>query len=353
MLDGLGDDCVLFNRTGLFGFFPFDLAWKRVKMDDKIIPKQVRKHVGKKFSVAKTNHKTVSLVLGSGGARGLAHVGVIHWLEENDFKIRSIAGASIGALVGGVYAAGKLDEYEQWARSLTRVDMVALLDLSWEKSGLFRGDKLINALIGLVGEKLIEDLPISFTAIATDLKGQKEVWIKSGCLFDAIRASLSIPLLFKPFKYRGTDLVDGAVLNPVPIAPTFGDETDMTIAVNLGGPPEIPAIKNAVNSAPTAPSSLFREKISRFINHLQQSVTNSNARDWGPYDIAMQAFEAMQSAIARQKLAAYPPDIVIEIPRNACRVLEFDRASEMIELGYRKAKERLPIAGGQKLPNEC
>ncbi len=279
-------------------------------------------------------------------------MGVIRWLEENDFEIRSIAGTSIGALVGGAYAAGKLGEYEQWARSLTKVDMVTLLDLSWEKSGLVRGDKLINTLISLVGEQLIEDLPISYTAVATDLKGQKEVWIKSGCLFDAIRASLSIPLLFKPFKYKGVDLVDGAVLNPVPIAPTFGDETDLTIAVNLGGHAESPEQRSAMNSTPEPPSSSFQEKIRRFINHLQQSVTSSNSRDWGPYDIAIQAFEAMQSAIARQKLAAYPPDILIEIPRNACRALEFDRASEMIALGYRKAKERLSQAVMQKLNNE-
>ena len=97
--------------------------------------------------------KTASLVLGSGGARGLAHIGVIHWLEENDFKIKSIIGCSIGAVIGGIYAAGKLDEYEQWVRTITKVDIVSLLDLSWEKSGLVRGDKNINTLIGLVGEK--------------------------------------------------------------------------------------------------------------------------------------------------------------------------------------------------------
>jgi len=132
------------------------------------------------------NMKTVSLVLGSGGARGLAHIGVIHWLEEHDFEIKSIVGCSIGAVIGGIYAAGKLDEYEQWVRSLTKVDIVSLLDLSWEKSGLVRGDKLINTLIGLVGEKSIEDLTISYTAVATDIKNQKEIWIKSGSLFDAM-----------------------------------------------------------------------------------------------------------------------------------------------------------------------
>jgi len=158
--------------------------------------------------------KTVSLVLGSGGARGLAHIGVIRWLEENNFDIKSIAGCSIGAVIGGVYAAGKLDEYEQWVRAITKIDLIALLDLSWEKTGLVRGDKLINTLIDLVGQQLIEDLPIPYTAVATDIQGQKEIWIRSGSLFDAIRASISIPLFFTPFKYNGIDLVDGGVLNP-------------------------------------------------------------------------------------------------------------------------------------------
>jgi NTE family protein len=285
-----------------------------------------------------TNSKTVSLVLGSGGARGLTHIGVIHWLEENDFEIKSIVGCSIGAVIGGIYAAGKLDVYEQWVRCLTKVDIVTLLDLSWDKSGLVRGEKLVNTLIGLVGEKLIEDLPISFTAVATDLRGQKEVWIRTGSLFDAMRASFAIPLFFTPFKLKGVDLVDGGVLNPVPIAPTSGDETDMTIAVNLNGPAENPIEPVEASAAPQSPSSPLREKINRFISRLQPSIPSGGGRDWGPYEIAIQGFEAMQSTIARQKLAAYPPDVVIDIPRSACKTLEFDRAAEMIALGYRKAQ---------------
>ncbi len=284
------------------------------------------------------NSKTVSLVLGSGGARGLAHIGVIHWLEENDFKIKSIVGCSIGAVIGGIYAAGKLDVYEQWVRCLTKVDIVTLLDLSWDKSGLVRGEKLVNTLIGLVGEKVIEDLPISFTAVATDLRGQKEVWIRSGSLFDAMRASFAIPLFFTPFKLKGVDLVDGGILNPVPIAPTSGDQTDMTIAVNLNGPAESPREPIDVSAAPQSPSSPFREKINRFISRLQPSMPSGGKRDWGPYEIAIQGFEAMQSTIARQKLATYPPDVVIDIPRSACKMLEFDRAAEIIALGYKKAK---------------
>ena len=292
--------------------------------------------------------KSVSLVLGSGGARGLAHIGVIHYLEENGYDIRSIAGSSIGALIGGIYAAGKLDEYEQWVRAITKVHIVTLLDLSWGKSGLVKGDKIINTLIDLVGDQMIEDLPIQFTAVATDVKHHKEIWIKSGRLFDAIRASMSIPLFFTPFKLKDVDLIDGGVLNPVPVAPTIGDTTDMILAVSLGGPADIAKEVNGTNSAPQSHSSPLHEKVNRFITRIQRSVTHSNGRDWGAYDIAIQSFEAMQGALSRQKLAAYPPDVIIEIARNACRTLEFDRASEMIELGYKRAEECLSQSACQK-----
>ncbi len=179
--------------------------------------------------------KTVSLVLGSGGARGLAHIGIIEWLEKNDFEIKSISGCSIGALVGGIYAAGKLDDFESWVRQITKVDVFKLLDISWDKSGLVKGDKLFDTLRALVGDVAIEDLSIAYTAMATDVSVEKEVWMNSGKLFDAIRASISLPLLFTPFRYGGVELIDGGVLNPVPIAPTFNDQTDLTVAVNLGG----------------------------------------------------------------------------------------------------------------------
>jgi len=288
----------------------------------------------------KKNKQTVSLVLGSGGARGLAHIGIIHWLEENDFKIESISGCSMGALIGGIYAAAKLDDFEQWVSAINKVDILTLLDLSWEKNGLVKGDKIINTLVDLVGDQLIEDLPISFSATAADIINEKEVWIESGRLFDAIRASISLPLFFTPYNHNGIDLIDGGVLNPVPIAPTFGDETEMTIAVNLGGPPviqEIPADK----LEETNDSSPIHEKVISFVSNFKRPELKIGGHDWGAYEIANQAFDAMQSTIARQKIAAYPPDHVIEIARNACGTLEFDRASEMIELGYRKAQESL------------
>ena len=286
------------------------------------------------------NKQTVSLVLGSGGARGLAHIGIIHWLEENDFKIESISGCSMGALIGGIYAAGKLDDFEQWVSAINKVDIFTLLDFSWEKNGLVKGDKIINALVDLVGDQLIEDLPISFSATAADIINEKEVWIESGRLFDAIRASISLPLFFTPFDYKGDQLIDGGVLNPVPIAPTFGDETEMTIAVNLSGPPESQEMP-ADELEESDDSSAIHEKVIDFVSKFKRPELKIGGHDWGAYEIANQAFDAMQGTIARQKIAAYPPDHVIEIARNACGTLEFDRAAEMIELGYRKAQESL------------
>ncbi len=191
-----------------------------------------------------------------------------------------------------------------------------------------------------MGDQLIEDLPISFTATAADIINEKEVWIESGRLFDAIRASISLPLFFTPFNYKGEQLIDGGVLNPVPIAPTFSDETEMTIAVNLGGAPVNQEIAND-DLDEIDDSSPFHERVINFASNFQQSESKVSSHDWGAYEVANQAFDAMQSTIARQKIAAYPPDHVIEITRNACGTLEFERASEMIELGYRKAQESL------------
>lgn len=286
--------------------------------------------------------KRVSLVLGSGGAKGLAHIGVIRWLEEHGFEVASVSGSSIGALVGGIYAAGKLDEFESWVRAITKADMVTLMDISWGRGGLIKGDKIINTLTKLVGEQMIEELPISFTAVATDIRGEREVWLNSGSLFQAIRASISLPMFFTPVQMDGLTLIDGGVLNPVPIAPTFGDKTDLTIAVNLGAvvQEETAAPRKSVHVEKEDDLDL-QEKVSRFFKGFQKTDAAPRRRDWSAYEIANQAFDAMQSSLARQKLAVYPPDLVVEVARNACGTLEFNRASEMIDLGYKRAEQCL------------
>lgn len=290
--------------------------------------------------------KTISLVLGSGGARGLAHIGIVHELEESGFEIASISGCSVGALVGGIYAAGKLSEFEKWVCAIGKMDIVNLLDIAWENKGLVKGDRIMETLTELVGERQIEDLPIPFTAVAADINREREVWLNSGSLFDAIRASISLPLFFTPVSYKNSFLIDGGVLNPVPIAPTFNDNTDITLAVNLSGQPVDGAddYLDDEEEADDKNGSMIRRKLSEFIDDLAASMKNSDS-DWGMYDIANQAFDAMQGTIARHKLATYPPDYTIEIPRNACGIMEFDRAKPMIKLGRQKAREAIKNLG--------
>lgn len=284
---------------------------------------------------------TVSLVLGSGGARGYAHIGVIGWLEEQDFDIRSIAGSSMGALIGGIYAAGKLDVYAEWVRGLERRDVLLLLDLSFGRSGVFKGDRVIRALRDLIGEHNIEDLPVSFTAVATDLDAEKEVWLSKGDLFDTLRASIAIPTLFTPFPYMGRRLVDGGLINPLPIAPTLRDMTDLTIAVNLSGRAE-PGLEPAAVHDSSVWQSAYRRMIGEFVEEvLGKKSTEGEVEEMGMFDIISQSLDTMQNTITRLKLAAYSPDIIIEIPKNACGFYEFDRADAMIELGRRRAEEAL------------
>jgi NTE family protein len=289
---------------------------------------------------------TVSLVLGSGGARGLAHIGIIHWLETHGYDIRSVAGSSMGALVGGIYAIGKLDEYEHWARGITKGAMLSLLDLSMGTGGLFKGTKLIDTLKSLVGSVRIEDLPISYTAVASNISQAKEVWFVEGPIFDAIRASISLPLLFTPFRHNGADLIDGGILNPVPIAPTFGDGTDITVAVNLCGRP----VEGVALTPPAKNShedSILPDAVLDFMDKLRVGMPKS-MMNIGAYDVLSQSFDAMQGTIARQKIAAYPPDYVLDIPRNLCRMIDFDKADQLIDFGYRTAEERLPRDMGAK-----
>jgi NTE family protein len=287
--------------------------------------------------------KTVSLVLGSGGARGLAHIGVIRWLEEHDFEIVSVSGCSIGTVVGGVYAAGKLDEFEDWMRTITKFDIVSLMDFNWGKGGLIKGDKVMNRLSHILGDLRIEDLSIPYTAVAADISNEKEVWLQKGSLIQAIRASISLPLYLMPIEFNGRTLIDGGVLNPVPIAPTFADHSDITLAVNLAGEltHKIDDFEiNQVDISEQEPEEemSFHRKVSDYFGSLTEKASRI---DLGMYDIANQAFDAMQSTIARQKLAAYPPDITVEIARDACGTFEFERTAEMIDLGYERAGHAL------------
>jgi len=284
---------------------------------------------------------TVSLALGSGGARGLAHIGVIRWLERNGFEIRTIAGSSMGALIGGIHAMGRLDVYEEWVRAIDRTDVLRLLDLSFGTTGVLKGDLIIRTLRELVGDANIEDLPIRFTAVATDVDDEREIWIGSGPLFDAIRASIAVPLVFTPHELGGRMLLDGGLIDPVPIAPTLAVPTDLTVAVNLGGRPEREPGTAVALPPPDGAYERMQRRIREFVGQLQDRGGIGSEQQAGLLDVALRSIEVMQASLARLKLAAFAPDVVIHIPRDSCGPHEFWRAAEMIDLGLRRTESAM------------
>jgi NTE family protein len=288
---------------------------------------------------------TVSLVLGSGGARGLAHIGVIQWLTEQGYEIRSIAGSSIGALVGGIYAARKLEVYAEWVSALERMHVLRLLDPAFGRNGLIKGDRIIGVLRELIGDCAIEDLPLSFTAVAADLESGEEVWLREGRLFDAIRASIATPLVFTPVRHGARTLFDGALVNPLPVAPTVNDATDLTIAVSLNGPAVTPAAP-AANNPPVDGSAAYRRRLRGFVDRLPLT-RKSEVRMRGLFDVALTSMQTMHDTIARLTLAGCAPDVTVEIARNACAYHEFWRAQELIALGRERAALALTKTAGR------
>lgn len=289
-----------------------------------------------------TSKSTIALGLGSGGARGYAHIGVLRWIEENGHRVAAIAGSSMGALVGGAFAAGRLDEFEAWTRAIRKSDILGMLDVTFGRPGLVRGERLMDALREFLGETAIEDLPIPYTAVASDVERGREVWLAKGPLFDAVRASISIPLLFVPHEVDGRELLDGGILEPVPVAPTLDHRADVTVAVNLTGDVDEDWVASQATSQREADErGPMRRVIDRFLDAAADRAEARAESTPSMQTVAVDVSDAMQSAIARMKLAAHPPDVVIEIPRNAARVLEFDRAHELIAMGHRAAGEQL------------
>jgi NTE family protein len=287
--------------------------------------------------------KTVSLVLGSGGARGYAHIGVIEEILKNGYEIKSISGSSMGALIGGFYACGKLDLYKDWVLGLSFLDIAALLDVTFTKSGLIEGDKVFKKMEDMIGEVLIEDLPISFTAVATDLSKKKEVWFQKGSLIEAIRASSAIPTVLTPKKIENRYFIDGGVINPLPIAPTISDNTDFTIAVSLNASSQ----KEYKLKIPKKQEDRKHKLKSMFLDIKKKSNLwfKTHEKDtfdkMGIFEIMGKSIDIMQNTILESKMAGYKPDLLIGIPTDICGFYEFNRAYEMIELGRTIANEKL------------
>ncbi|WP_246116402.1 MULTISPECIES: patatin-like phospholipase family protein [Cobetia] len=421
--------------------------------------------------------KTIALALGSGGARGYAHIGVIEEVLARGYDIRAISGCSMGALVGGVYAAGQLDAYRDWVCELDYFDVLRLIDVTWSPMGAIRARRIMDELEALIGDIRIEDLPIAVTTVATDLIAQKEVWFQSGNLLEAIRASIAVPGVITPVQRDRKVLVDGGLMNPLPITPLVAAHVDLVLAVNatahsprnqtleqmlppaeaaeeeareaaleargggfnswlsgirrsaermfsaekdqeseenspthaspIGGVPLPPggaartqldamqapdeaasratvavpagetlndALHKAVSDERTsaqheafegtaaeggaAKSSSAKKAIFEHpwsapaaSNELQvgdeqnggshQAEENAPELAWGKLDMMMRSFDITQATLAKYKIAGYPPDILVEIPKTVCGAYEFHRAEGLIKLGRHLAAEAL------------
>ncbi len=290
----------------------------------------------------------ISLVLGSGGARGLAHIGAIRCLEERAYNIRYVAGSSMGALIGGIYAAGKLEIYENWVKQLHASDVLRLLDWSFNRGALFKGERIIGVLRKMIGECNIEDLEIGYTAVATDLNSEREVWFNRGPLFDAIRASMAVPMVFAPVEQGRQLLVDGGLANPLPIAPTLNDNTDLTVAVDLNGRREHLSPEPEADFSPEddVDTAGYRDRIARFLDSLMPDMSEAGLSEApGAFDLMMRSMDAVQGTITRFKLAGYDANVVVRIPRNLCGFFDFHKAREIIRFGYRRTAETLDRYG--------
>jgi NTE family protein len=321
----------------------------------------------------------VALALGSGGARGYAHIGVIHELRERGYQIVGIAGSSMGALVGGLQAAGRLDEFADWARSLTQRAILRLLDPSITAAGVLRAEKILDAVRDILGAATIEQLSIPYTAVATDLLAGKSVWLQRGPVDEAIRASIAIPGVIAPHVVDGRLLADGGILDPLPMAPIAAVNADLTIAVSLSGSetaadhePEPRPTTEWLNRMLRSTSAMFdtaaarslldrptaRAVLNRFgasipevpkseTGDLEVPASDAEADDepdvpkLGGFEVMNRTIDIAQAALARHTLAAYPPDLLIEVPRSACRGLEFHRAAEVIDIGRTLAARAL------------
>jgi NTE family protein len=296
--------------------------------------------------------RDIALVLGAGGARGLAHIGAIEVLEARGYRIVAIAGSSMGALVGGIHAAGKLAAYRDWILTLQRSQVLRLLDFAFGFPGLIKGERIIGALREMVGDHQIEDLPIRYTAVATDLATQREVWLNRGSLFDAIRASIAIPMVFTPHAVAGRELVDGGLLAPVPIAATRQTPADLVVAIDVNARSARPLLSPEAGVAEddTPPplelvaASGLRARLSAWVESFadkkpaprRQAVARS-----GMLDLMSNSLDAMQGQLARLQLALDPPDLLIRVPRDSAMFHEYWRAQELVEIGRRAAETAL------------
>jgi NTE family protein len=277
--------------------------------------------------------KNIALVLSGGAARGIAHIGVIEELIENGFVISSIAGNSMGAFVGAIYALGKIDEFKHWICSLDKTDVLSLIDFSFDGMGFIKGNKIFKKIKNFIPDKNIEDLEIPYVAVSSDLYSMQEYVFSKGSIFDAVRASISIPTIFAPVKYGDKLLVDGGLVNPIPLNIVERNNNDLLVAVHVNADISCDyTIENDVD---------YYKKINDFKVYLNKIITKKNKEKFNYFSILNKSSMLLTYSLSTMIIEKYPPDILIEISRDAAGNFDFFKASKLIKIGRLAAKKAL------------
>ena len=290
----------------------------------------------------------ISLVLSSGGSKGLAHIGAINELEKQGFQISSVSGSSIGSVIGGLYAMGKLPEYTDWVKTLNKKAIWGLMDFTISTYGLLKGEKVFDKMKTFIPDMPIEKMNIPFAAVATDILNEKEVVFKSGSFYEAVRASVAIPTILTPVKHKGTILVDGGILNPVPIEHVARNENDILVVVSLYGEKKDIDKKSTITKDKTQISSRF----TGLFKNISRVMNTGDKKSLGYFSLLNASTSAMVHKMAKQNIEKYKPDIIISIPYDTSGTFDFHRAEKLIKIGESAAnKEISKYFNSKKLEN--
>ena len=278
--------------------------------------------------------KDVALVLSSGGARGLAHIGAIEELEAQGFRITSVAGCSMGALIGGVYATGKLAEFREWMKTIDRKKMMELTDFSFSLNHVAKGTRIIGAIMEFVPDVAIEDLPIPYCAVATDWKSGREVVFREGSLFEAIRASISLPSFYEPVQRDGMILIDGGVTNPIPMNRVVRHEGDILVGIDVSGHDYKAQWEKQHELAERRKRS--KSLSQQLLNHLIPDNL-----DFNYYTMLSRVSSIMirQNSLLMAQLTN--PDILVDIQMSRYGSFDYDKSEKLIAIGRKKTHEAI------------
>jgi NTE family protein len=281
--------------------------------------------------------KNVTLVLSGGGARGFAHIGAIEELESRGYIINSIAGTSMGALIGGVYATGKLNEFKEWAYNLDKQEVFKLIDFSFSNQGMIKGDKVLKTMKKFIPDANIEDLKIKYTATAFDLAHNKEIVFREGSLYNAIRASISIPTVFTPVFDGDSVLVDGGVVNNIPINNAIRTKNDVLIAIYVNA--DIP-VHHIDLSEKEKKQALYIQKINEFRKRFDKSNPKDQRKKFHYFNLINDTMASMTNRLATTIIKNFPPDILVEISKKSGGTFDFYKAEELVETGRYATQEK-------------